>query len=110
MKKTNRMDSRAYIVERKCPICGKNFILAPEHKYNDGQRKVCSWSCQLEAERRKEAKKAKRTYRGKSVDPKRNDTICLMAANGMPLKDIADAVGLSLEHVRRIINANKCMK
>lgn len=107
---SNKGKTEQHLLERNCPICGKNFVLAPEHMYRDGTKKVCGWNCQCEAERRKEAKKAKRTYRGKLVDPNRNDTICLMAANGTPLKDIADAVGLTLEHVRRIINANKCVK
>lgn len=100
-----------FIQELTCPVCGKTFIPAYEHIYKDGTKKVCGWNCQCEAERRKEAEKArKKAYRGKPVDPRRNDKIYLMAAKGTPLADIADAVGLSLGHVRRIINANKCAK
>lgn len=51
----------AFITETKCPVCGKIFVPSPEHVYHDGKKKVCSWNCHVEAERRKEAKKQKRS-------------------------------------------------
>ena len=41
--------------EKKCPICNKWFIPAPFHIYTEPtgkKRKVCSYHCCLEAERR----------------------------------------------------------
>ena len=35
------------IPERKCPKCGKNFVVAPEHIYHVGHTYYCSWTCYL---------------------------------------------------------------
>ena len=58
---------RKYLRERKCPICGKNFIPAPQHSWGYRKNKnqfvkVCSYSCHREAQRQKESKR-KRPYR-----------------------------------------------
>ena len=34
-----------FLVEKKCPICGKNFIPAPMLIYRDGNKKFCSYTC-----------------------------------------------------------------
>lgn len=39
--------------ERKCPICGKNFIAAPFHIYRANSRLVCSWGCVRTYEKKK---------------------------------------------------------
>ena len=42
-----------YIVEKTCPVCGKNYIPAPYHMYKLWDSKtghsiqVCSYSCSL---------------------------------------------------------------
>jgi hypothetical protein len=33
------------IKERKCKKCGKNFIVAVEHRYKEGGKYYCSWTC-----------------------------------------------------------------
>ena len=33
--------------EKKCKKCGKNFIPAPMHRYKDGSKYYCSWTCYL---------------------------------------------------------------
>ena len=46
------------IVNKKCRICGKNFVPAPQHIYRDKRNPypmVCSWSCVCQSERLKEA-------------------------------------------------------
>ena len=50
------------IVERTCPVCGKDFIPAAQHVYRDKHRKylVCSYSCMLESQRRKGKVRAKK--------------------------------------------------
>lgn len=45
------------IVCVSCPICKRNFVPAPFHYYKVKEKKVCSWSCMLEGERRSEAKR-----------------------------------------------------
>ena len=46
---------------RKCPVCGKEFILSAENIYKariKGEVKhLCSWGCVRELEREKEAEK-----------------------------------------------------
>ena len=46
---------------RKCPICGKDFVLAPCNIYKltvDGKIKnFCGWNCMREQEKENEAKK-----------------------------------------------------
>ena len=44
------------IVDKLCPICGKNFIPAGLHQYKDARNGnlVCTWPCQLKSERLKE--------------------------------------------------------
>ena len=32
-------------LERRCPICGKHFIITPLWIYKVNQRAVCSWGC-----------------------------------------------------------------
>lgn len=57
-----------YIKECVCPICKKTFLPAPMHIYKnkmpgaDNNKLVCSWSCQLESERRWDAKRKRKTY------------------------------------------------
>ena len=43
-------------VDRTCPICGRNFIPAPEHVYKVLGKKVCTWTCMLKGEREIEKK------------------------------------------------------
>ena len=48
--------------EKRCPVCGKIFFPSPAHVYKDKRswgRLVCSWGCELESERLKEAAKRK---------------------------------------------------
>ena len=49
---------------RKCFVCGKEFILAPENIYKvriKGRvRHLCSWGCLRVLEKQKEAKEVKR--------------------------------------------------
>jgi hypothetical protein len=52
---------KKYLTEKKCPICGKNFIPAPQHawgyKENGDFKKVCSYTCHRVAEKAKENKR-----------------------------------------------------
>ena len=45
----NNNITKTHIMERKCPICGKNFIPAPYHRWEIGytvqHKLVCSYSC-----------------------------------------------------------------
>lgn len=34
-----------FLVETKCPMCGKKFIAAPMLVYKDGHKKFCSYTC-----------------------------------------------------------------
>ena len=58
------MKIRVIMPELKCPICGKWFIPAACHAYKSkckpSGKKVCSWHCVLESERRRGAAKNKK--------------------------------------------------
>lgn len=63
------------MVERNCPVCGKNFVRSAKHLYKEGKRLFCSWTCYIHrdetdapraVEQYTEYGRAKRTY--KSVD------------------------------------------
>ena len=40
-----------------CPVCGKNFIPAPYHIYNDFGKFYCSWTCYNRRDARYEKRK-----------------------------------------------------
>ncbi len=42
-----RAKSNSFFPEKKCKKCGKIFIPAPLHKYKDGSKYYCSWTCYL---------------------------------------------------------------
>lgn len=49
------------MTERKCPICKKKFIPAPQHSYKKSNGAlVCSYHCVIEGERRAEEKKRRK--------------------------------------------------
>ena len=33
------------LAEKKCRKCGKKFIPAPEHRYHEGSKYYCTWTC-----------------------------------------------------------------
>ena len=111
VKKNRPQKIYNHLVDTICPICGKNFIPAAMHVYNDGNKAVCSYHCHLEAIRRKEAekKKKKRNYRGSVIDPNRDDNIRRLASEGMSLKEIADKYSLGIAQIRRILREGTCM-
>ena len=37
----------SFFPEKKCKKCRKSFIPAPLHKYKDGSKYYCSWTCYL---------------------------------------------------------------
>lgn len=37
--------TKSAIRETKCKKCGKNFVIAVEHRYKDGSKYYCSWTC-----------------------------------------------------------------
>lgn len=53
----------------KCPICSKKFVPAPFHIYKTrrGGRLVCTYSCMLESERRREEKRKAKKQDKKGV-------------------------------------------
>lgn len=57
------------IVDKLCPICGKNFIPAGLHQYRDKRNRnlVCSYPCELESERLKEAQSDELKYMIKRI-------------------------------------------
>lgn len=56
-----RVYTKSQLTVETCPICGKEYVPAPEHVYHVPARKarVCSYKCMLEAEKRHEATKKK---------------------------------------------------
>lgn len=105
--KLNRVYSS--LVELECPVCGKIFVPAPEHIYNDGKKRVCSWHCQVEAERRKAAEKAnKRHFRGKRIPPGRDEEIRKLAEEGMSFEELSARYKLCAERIRQIVREGSC--
>lgn len=47
--------------EKKCKKCGKLFIAAPEHRYREGSKFYCSWTCYLHRNDKVEKTNDKRT-------------------------------------------------
>ena len=52
------------VIDKICPVCGKNFVPAGLHMYKDARSRtlVCSWSCMLKSERMNEAKSNELKY------------------------------------------------
>ena len=95
----------SYLIEMECPVCGKVFVPAPEHIYNDGKNRVCSWHCQVEVEKRRKAEKVKRrNFRGKLIPPGRDDEIRRLASEGMSYEELAVRYQICRERIRQIVN------
>ena len=45
---------RDRLIEIKCFVCKNKFVPAPEHAYKFKTRKVCSYTCMRQAERKVE--------------------------------------------------------
>lgn len=41
----SRGDLRFIIREAKCAKCGKNFVVAIEHRFKEGGKYYCTWTC-----------------------------------------------------------------
>lgn len=92
------------LVELKCPECGKNFIPAPQHIYNNGESTVCSYHCGLAAERRKEAEKERRRNRKKAPPPLgRDDEIRRRISEGESVDKLARVYRLTETRIKQII-------
>lgn len=111
VKKDQGKKVYTHFVDTECPICGKNFIPAPMHVYNDGNKAVCSYHCHLEAFRRREAAKVKkRSYKGKVIDPGRDDEIRRLASEGMSYKELSEKYHLGVHRIQQIISEGFCSK
>lgn len=44
-KKKGSFNLDTIIKEKKCKKCGKTFIVAVEHRYREGTKYYCSWTC-----------------------------------------------------------------
>ena len=49
----------SWFIETKCPVCGKNFCYYQQHAYKYKSKKVCSYGCELKAEKEALTKKKK---------------------------------------------------
>lgn len=34
-----------FLPERKCPVCGKKFLVQPYHRFKCGGKYYCKWTC-----------------------------------------------------------------
>ena len=105
VKKSKAPKHYNHIVDTICPICGKNFIPAPMHIYNDGKKVVCSWTCHCEAARRREAAKKPHGnhFRGKPIPPGRNREIVRLYYSGTSVKELAVKYDLGVTMIQKII-------
>ena len=39
------LNFNSIIKEEKCAKCGKNFIVAIEHRFKEGGKYYCTWTC-----------------------------------------------------------------
>ena len=53
--------AKEIIKEKKCKKCGKNFVVAIEHRYKDGSKYYCSWTCYNHRNDKEEEQKAMTT-------------------------------------------------
>lgn len=100
------MTKKPYVnlVELKCPVCGKNFIPASHHIYNDGVSTVCSYHCGLAAERAKEAEKERRRGHKKAPPPPgRDDEIRKRISEGESVDKLARVYRLTETRIKQII-------
>lgn len=66
MSRTKKYSYEETFPFHKCPVCGKDFIKAPLHRYKtpNGGASVCSWHCMRQARAEYDAK---RKYKKKEV-------------------------------------------
>lgn len=63
------MHENTEVVDKLCPICGKNFIPAGLHSYKDARtgNLVCTYPCELKSKRMKEAQSDELKYMTKRI-------------------------------------------
>ena len=62
---------KIHIPEARCAKCGKNFVVAPEHRFVDGYgRRYCKWSCYNHRNDGKKSRKAVRAVEQYTLDGK----------------------------------------
>lgn len=55
--------SSKFFTPTECPVCGKSFIPAPEHKWKLGKYRFCSYHCYLKRqEQERELREQRRSY------------------------------------------------
>jgi len=92
------MSEGGNLVERKCPVCGKIFVPAPEHVYIEDQKGFCKWTCLCEYRRRKEEAKEKRRtthkHRRRYIKELKADVMRMIIEEHKTQKEVADEFGL----------------
>lgn len=97
------MSEGGNLVERKCPVCGKIFVPAPEHVYIEDQKGFCKWSCLCEYRRRKEEAKEKRRtthkHRRRYTKELKAEVMRMITEKRKTTKDVAAEFGLNYHTV-----------
>lgn len=80
----------------KCPICGKEFLSTDEWIYKRKNKRLCSYSCMNEYDRRETAKPSARQLR--------NDSICDDFKSGVAISELAIRHGLKVSTIEKVIS------
>lgn len=96
-------DKRENVVERVCPICGKNFLKTPDWRYVEDGVAVCIWSCLCEFRRRKAAKKGKSPRRRPLDEKLRAEIIDIVINQGHTQQFAKKQLGVGQERVSMVI-------
>ena len=92
------MSEGGNLVERKCPVCGKIFVPAPEHVYIEDQKGFCKWSCLCEYRKRKEAAKEKRRathkHRRRFTREQREEILRMIIDDHKTQKEVSEELGI----------------
>ena len=82
--------------ERKCAICGEEFLGFDQWVFKRGEAWFCSWGCLQEHERQKKRSRAGRVHR---LDRTERNEIRKLLTMGVNPQKIADQVGVSVQAI-----------
>ena len=105
------MNESGHLIERKCPVCGKIFVPAPEHVYIEDKKGFCKWSCLCDYRKKKEATKEKRRaaykHRRKHTQEQRIEAIRKCLEERKDERVVAAELGINYLTVRSWMQAHR---
>ena len=91
------------VQERRCPVCGKEFVPTSQWVYRDRVAWFCSYGCKRQAELRKEKLLNGKRRMQRRLTPKEVDRVLSLIRKGVAIQEIMVDAGVTESAVRYYI-------